>query len=221
MNIVAFVVSVVVITASGALSPGPLTISAMLLGSKNGWKAGLLMAIGHMVFELPYIILLAIAYDYVEIYIVKNQVMKSILAIAVFLILIYFAITTILESLKSKIKYSGQTRLLYREWNPIIVGFIFTALNPYFLLWWATLGFELIRRSLAIGIVHGVTVLFIAHIWMDYVWLILISHAPQVSINYFGSKAYRGLLLVLAIILILFALNIVTRTFLNISLIPI
>ena len=223
MNIIAFIVSVVVITASGALSPGPLTISAILLGSKGGWKVGLLMAIGHTIFELPYITFLAVAYDYVEIYIVKNQIINFILAIVVASVLLYFAIATISESLKLKLNHEKQRRIkvLNRKWNPIIVGFIFTALNPYFLLWWATLGFELLRTSLTMGIVYGVTILFMAHIWIDYVWLILISHTPQVSISYFGSKVYRVFLLALAIILISFALNILTRTFLGISLLPI
>ncbi len=55
-----FIIKVIVISASGALAPGPLTASAASLGARMGWRAGINEAIGHMTVELP--LVLAIAY---------------------------------------------------------------------------------------------------------------------------------------------------------------
>ena len=44
---------IMAITPSGAFSPGPLTASAVALGSSKGWRAGMRVALGHTLFELP------------------------------------------------------------------------------------------------------------------------------------------------------------------------
>lgn len=52
-----------------------------------------------------------------------------------------------------------------------MVGLVFTAVNPFFLLWWATVGTTLTSEALALGAAVGVVTMFAAHVWMDYAWL--------------------------------------------------
>lgn len=59
MEVLPLVVSIMAITPSGIFSPGPLTASAVALGSARGWRAGLLIALCHMAFELLYVAALA------------------------------------------------------------------------------------------------------------------------------------------------------------------
>lgn len=54
-----FVVTVIAVTASGALAPGPLTFAILMHGSKGGAKSGLFSAFGHTLVELPLVLALA------------------------------------------------------------------------------------------------------------------------------------------------------------------
>ena len=48
---------------------------------------------------------------------------------------------------------------------------VFTGINPFFLIWWATVGSLLVTQALILGAFLGVLAMFGAHIWMDYAWL--------------------------------------------------
>jgi threonine/homoserine/homoserine lactone efflux protein len=60
--------------------------------------------------------------------------------------------------------------------NLVLAGVFVSATNPYFILWWATTGMELIRQSYAIGLI-GVLFFFTGHILSDLVWYSVISIA--------------------------------------------
>jgi threonine/homoserine/homoserine lactone efflux protein len=60
MNILEFAGEVIVISASGVLSPGPLFLANLIYGSKQGYYAGIKIANGHMTVELLLIILLSL-----------------------------------------------------------------------------------------------------------------------------------------------------------------
>ena len=59
-QLLGFAIVVVVISASGVLSPGPLFTANIFYGLKGGAKAGLKMAYGHTLVELPLVILLGL-----------------------------------------------------------------------------------------------------------------------------------------------------------------
>ena len=55
-----FAVMVIASSASGVMSPGPLFTANVVYGLKEGKVAGLKIAIGHTIVELPLIILLGL-----------------------------------------------------------------------------------------------------------------------------------------------------------------
>ncbi|MEM2347329.1 MAG: LysE family transporter, partial [Sulfolobales archaeon] len=57
-----FVTTVVAISATGALSPGPLSVMTLALGVRGGWRSGFQVALGHTIFELPYVTFLTFLY---------------------------------------------------------------------------------------------------------------------------------------------------------------
>jgi len=213
---------IIVITASGALSPGPLTIMTMASGIKRGWKVGLIIATGHMIIELPYVILLALVLDTARAFL-DNFVIKSSLAIITICFMGYFAYLLLLDyiRLSKGINIDKSIDMTLININPLAIGIIFTLFNPYFLLWWATLGLELVKRSIILGLITGIIYLYALHVWMDYAWLTFIAYASSRGVKYLGSRGYRILLLALALMLILFAVNMASLTFLNLPILPI
>jgi threonine/homoserine/homoserine lactone efflux protein len=55
-----FAITVILITASGALAPGPLFFVTITHGAKSGAKSGILFSIAHTIVEFTLVMLLAL-----------------------------------------------------------------------------------------------------------------------------------------------------------------
>jgi threonine/homoserine/homoserine lactone efflux protein len=88
--------------------------------------------------------------------------------------------------------------------NPILIGFIFTILNPFFLVWWFTIGSKMISDSLVnFGLIEGTLLVLFSHIWMDFFWLWFTSFMISKGMPIIKEKIYRifvfGINVILAI----------------------
>ena len=71
---------------------------------------------------------------------------------------------------------------------PIVTGIVLTAANPYFLVWWATVGLTLATKALAFG--AAAVVLFALVHWLcDLVWLEFLSLAGFKNSQLLGYRA--------------------------------
>ena len=80
-----------------------------------------------------------------------------------------------------------------------------SSLNPYFIIWWLTIGFHLILQSIAFGII-GLVMFIIIHEMCDMVWLEFVSLMSNKSSRTLGRKAERALTLVSVAILVVFGI---------------
>ena len=55
-----FIATVVVVTASGALAPGPLFFTNITHGAKSGARSGLIFSVGHTIVEFSLVMALAL-----------------------------------------------------------------------------------------------------------------------------------------------------------------
>ncbi len=84
-----FIVETILVSASGALSPGPLSAAAVSVGAMGlGPLGGLLVALGHTVFELPYVLVLAKLLKRGQ-HIIQR--VELILAVILATVIVYFA----------------------------------------------------------------------------------------------------------------------------------
>ncbi|MCS7110690.1 MAG: LysE family translocator [Ignisphaera sp.] len=207
-------IQTLMISPSGALSPGPLTFAAMALGVDGGWKRGLYVALGHMSFELQYIALLALAMNTIRD--LLSGFIGDVVAVAGSGVVLFFASLLIRDSIRGS-SNSFKNRSINGVANAFITGFLFTSLNVFFLLWWLSVGFSLILTALELGFT-GLLTMFLAHIWMDFLWLSLVAEAGKRGRILLGGKGYRVMLAVFGILLLFFGINTVLKRFLSISL---
>jgi threonine/homoserine/homoserine lactone efflux protein len=201
LDALSFVSTVVIVTASGALAPGPLFFATVSHGAKSGAKGGLLFSVGHMLFELPLTAFLALGFSAV----VDQPMVRPLTGLLGGVALIFFGVLQIRESLVPK---HGQTKLsgIFVR-NPVLLGIIFTGLNPYFIMWWLTIGVKLISDALVFLSLLGFLLMYVSHVWMDYAWLTLSAYLAHRGASLVGSKGYRILMTVFGLILICFGLN--------------
>ncbi|HZB99034.1 MAG TPA: LysE family transporter [Nitrososphaeraceae archaeon] len=206
MDLLGFGAQVVFISASGVISPGPLFFANLVYGSKQGIYSGIKMAHGHTIVELPLIIILASGLIIFTSITTTNLVSKLISLSGGIVILVFSAVQ--IEALLKKKK--GEKKIYFNTHNkkdPLIIGSILSALNPFFILWWLTAGLKLISDSLELyGFAMGIVVVFSFHIWMDYGWLAVTAHLISRGTLIFRSKYYPILLLALNAALIYYGI---------------
>ena len=192
---------VVGVSASGVLAPGPLFIANLLQGARQGSKAGLKMAYGHTFVEFPLIALLAVGI--VSSFTLLNSHLDTIGLVGGVAILGFAAFQVLsLSQIKDNPTLAGS-----KGRGPFVTGIVLTALNPFFLVWWLTVGLKVIADSLTFGVVAGIILVFGFHIWMDYVWLTGSAYLSSRGASLLKSKYYVLLVLGLTGVLVYFGLN--------------
>jgi threonine/homoserine/homoserine lactone efflux protein len=196
MSVLDFGVEVIVISASGVLAPGPLFFTNMLYGTRQGARAGLKMAYGHTVVELPLIMLLAAGLFTSA---AATQYAGPIGLVGGTGILGFAALQIAGVVMKKNIQPAPAVS---SNKSPFIAGIALSALNPFFLVWWFTVGLKLIADSATFGLAAGIAALFLLHIWMDYAWLAATAYLASKGSSALNSKYYPLLLLALAAVLL-------------------
>jgi len=200
-DIIEFAIIVIIISASGVMSPGPLFAANITYGLKQGTKAGIKIAIGHSLVELPLVILLGIGILSLEIF----PEFKTIISILGAITLFVFAFIQIKSTLKKNKK--SETKL---KQGPIITGVLLSALNPFFIIWWLTIGLKLISDAMAIWAFVGILIVFVLHVWMDFVWLGSTAFLISKSKKIISNTNYKIIMLALSAVLIYFGITFLT-----------
>jgi threonine/homoserine/homoserine lactone efflux protein len=161
-----FLATVVLVSVSGVLGPGPLFLASTLRASRIGSVAGLQCAIGHTIVEAPLVFGLALGLSAI-----LNSATVRLIGILGGCVLLGFAFLQFLEARHKPDLDSSRLPDTWEKRSGILLGIMFTALNPFFVLWWLTIGSALISQALLLGALEGVALMYGSHIWMDYAWL--------------------------------------------------
>jgi len=157
-----FLLSAAVISLSGVMMPGPVFAVTIAKG-RHSPSAGSWIAVGHGIIEFP---LMFLIYAGVASFFATKAVQTTI-GIVGGIVLIWMGYSMIRTSAEDP-KMADLGR------GPVWAGLLTTAGNPYFFLWWITVGSLLISKSLAFGF-PGFIALVITHWLCDFSWDTLVS----------------------------------------------
>jgi len=110
--------------------------------------------------------------------------------------------------IKNILTKKTQTRIQVKH-GAFLTGILFSALNPFFIIWWFTIGFKLISDSIELWSYWGIGILFGVHIWMDFVWLGFVAFSASKAGNILSNQNYRILMIALSGVLIYFGISFV------------
>lgn len=201
MEVFGFIATIVILTASGALAPGPLFFATVSHGTKHGAKTGLIFSIAHTVVEFSLIMLLAFGLLTVA----SEPIVKTVIGFVGGIVLILFGAFQIRKYIISKPEELTKPKSSYK--HLFLIGLAFTGLNPYFILWWLTVGAQLIIMALSFAAILGVGLMFISHVWMDWVWLTGVSYFAKKGTDVMSLKWYKPLMIIFGVLLIYFGLT--------------
>jgi threonine/homoserine/homoserine lactone efflux protein len=205
MNLLNFIITVVVVTASGALAPGPLFFGLLVQGSKEGAKSGFFCAIGHTLVEFP--LVMALAFGLLAV--AAQPAIEFAIGLAGGIGLIGFGVLQIYQTIKSEPAPVGKNETKTRRTSSLVLGLALTGFNPYFILWWLTIGSVMIVEALAFAAIVGVLIMYVSHVWMDYAFLTALAHMAKKGKSVIGSRYYKLALIAFGLILVYFGMTFV------------
>jgi len=160
-----FLISVVAISLTGVMMPGPVTAVTIAKGSRHR-EAGVLVALGHGIVEIPLILLIYFGFAWF----LNMQGVKIAVGLAGGMVLLWMA----LQMFKTRRVPLDERRDIRQ--GSLVAGLATTASNPYFFLWWATVGAALLASARTFGSA-GVIAMGVTHWVCDLAWLYIVSWA--------------------------------------------
>lgn len=188
---IAFLLSIVGISLSGVMAPGPITAATLAAGARSR-HAGAIIALGHGAVEFPLIAILAAGIGGF----LQSPAVRTGIGLAGGVVLVLLGIQ-LLASLRKE-RSSSQAPVQRR---PFVTGVVLTGANPYFLVWWATVGLALALKAMQFG--TAVLVIFAVVHWLcDLVWLEVLSLLGFQGSEMFGHRAQSAVSLVCGLALV-------------------
>jgi len=182
--LIAFLIYAVGVSLSGVMAPGPATAATVLAGTHRK-HAGILISLGHGIVEFPLMVLVVSGITLLE-----APWIKTAVGLAGGTALLLMGASMLLSLRKPTVESPAIARK-----DPILTGIVVTAGNPYFLIWWVTVGMALCVQAVAFGR-WGFAVFALVHWLCDVAWLEVISIASYGGSKLLGPKARKLILLV-------------------------
>ena len=214
------------VALTGAMAPGPLltyTIIQSVRTERRGYLMGVWVIIGHALLEMGIVIFLLLGFSFV----LKNVLVVRIIGTIGGIILAWFGAGIILNVYKGKISTSflgasnpsgdnpaGVERKGLN--NPVLGGVLVSMSNPYWWVWWATIGFAfMIQFDISFQNWPRLLAFFVGHEAGDLIWYVFVSVLAFFGIRHLNKKAYYGILVLCGVFMILFGLYLGVSTFLR------
>ncbi len=215
LKIGGLIMTAFVIGLSGAMAPGSLLVVVITETMKHGFWAGPTAILGHALIELVVVALLSLG---LGAYLAMDSVLGAI-GFAGGLTLFYFAYgtwrsakTASIAQESSRIQRSAdgaaqtagrpQTKGA-RRWNTAASGIAASISNPYWIIWWATIGAAYVATGTQLGPL-GPAIFYVGHIASDFTWYALVSWAVATGKRFINDKIYRTVLYACSVLIVLF-----------------
>ena len=196
---------VVILTSlSGVMAPGPMFAVTLAKSLKSPWT-GFQVALGHAAIEVPLILLVYFGLARV----LGNAVVQMVLGVLGGGMIMWMGFGLF-----------RARRIMSREgtdttYGAFKAGILMSGLNPFFLVWWITVGSLLLMNFLNAAGTWGLPIFIIAHWLCDLVWLSLVSVVIFRTRSFWGQKMQEGVFIILSLALLYFGGSFIVKGIIN------
>ena len=192
-ELVVFLTQAVIISLSGVMAPGPLTAATLATGSTRK-HAGLLIAVGHGIVEFPLIVLIMAGTAGV----VQHEGFRVGVGLAGGVMLLAMG-----AGMLRKPSAGDGPAARHGNRGLVLTGILLSLGNPYFLLWWATVGLALATQAVRLGVL-AFGLFAVVHWLCDLIWLEVLSLGAFKGAQLLGGRSGRIITFVCAAVLLAF-----------------
>jgi threonine/homoserine/homoserine lactone efflux protein len=199
MDYLAFISATFLISLSGCLAPGPMT-AVTVNGGKESPHSGSFVALGHGLVEFPLVLFIYYgASSYLQ-----GDLVKQTTGIIGSLFLFYMGYSMFRT-------FKEPVCSVKRSFSPLLNGIVLSGLNPYFIIWWLTIGTTFILKSIKHGF-SALIIFYVVHWLVDFVWLYFLSALSHKGGNFFGHRFQRAVSLICSFLLIFYAVKLLIES---------
>ena len=176
---------------SGATTPGPLLAYNIRETVRRGFVAGPTIALGHSVLELVTVILLAVGLKRIS----ESDPIIAFIGISGGTFLLWMGWGILRNPSLGAPATNGQIQppcrgnLAIPFWGGIVISLS----NPFWTIWWMTIGVTFMTESLQSGI-PGIAAFYLGHTLSDFGWYSLVSAGVASGRRFIKERLYTGIM---------------------------
>jgi threonine/homoserine/homoserine lactone efflux protein len=186
------------IAFTGAMMPGPLLTVAIEHTIRRGGFSAMLLLVGHALLEA--LLLLGLAFGLNKVLLLPPVTAGLSLVGGAFLVWMGAGMLADIARGRLKLALDGGQGPTSR-FGPVLRGAAVSLSNPYWAMWWATIGLKLASDAIRIGPV-AVGTFFLAHEAADFAWYAVVIAAVSSGRNLVSERAYRWIIGACAVFLL-------------------
>lgn len=205
LEIILFAAASFWVGLSGAMVPGPMLTVTITDSIKKGFRAGPLVVLGHVIAETTLIILLILGLGWI----IGSDLVTMLIGGIGGIMLIYIGYTIAKSPVPSEIPGDGEP---VEKRGSILSGIMTSVTNPYFYLWWATVGWAFMLKGIELAGIIGVLSFLIGHWGADLTWYSLVSFFTGKGRHVLPGKRYRLIMIICGAFLIILGVYFIYST---------
>lgn len=181
-----FLASVVLISLTGVMMPGPLFAVTIEKAAKRK-TAGFLISIGHGIVEFPLMFIIYYGIDQI----VASEILQTIqIAVGLFggMLMMFMGVQVFRNRNKTVENYESPKQ------ESLIAGIWTTAANAGFILWWLTIGTTLIITARSFGLLEF-AVFAVVHWLCDFLWYTVVAFLIFKSQRFWTKRLNQAILI--------------------------
>jgi threonine/homoserine/homoserine lactone efflux protein len=197
IEIVLFALTSFGVGLSGALVPGPMLTVTISDSVKKGFKAGPLIILGHFITELALMLVILAGLGWI----IGSQTAVFIIGTVGGLVLIFmgYSISKPDKTLSDIEKEEYGTQ----KYGSVMGGIITSLSNPFFYIWWATIGCAFMFKGLELAGIVGLLGFIIGHWSADLSWFSTISFFSSRGSKLMDDSTYKAVMMICGTFLVL------------------
>ena len=185
------------VALSGALMPGPLLAITISESARSGFWAGPKIIVGHGIIELAMITALALGLSQL----ITSDFASAIIGLIGGGILMAMGVVAVRRGWGNVTMPVAASSGAARSRTVILSGILGSVSNPYWFIWWITLGTVYLLWSLSLGMA-GVASFFTGHVLADFAWYALVAFIVATGRKVMNDRVYQGLLVLCGLALL-------------------
>jgi threonine/homoserine/homoserine lactone efflux protein len=185
---------------TGALAPGPTLVATITASLKGGWSTGPKVAAGHILIEILLAGLIVIGLGTAVP--AGTGAETGLIAVVGGAALVVFGLLTLRDARGATLAFPKQGFVT----NPYLAGAFTSVANPYFWIWWFSVGSILLFDILPGGMLMAV-VFMAGHFTADLGWLTVVAAGIHHGRTILSPRQYRAILGACGLFLIIIGIS--------------
>ena len=180
------------VSLSGVLMPGPISAMAVSEGARRGAVAGPLITAGHAAAEVLMVVALAAGLSQV----LRLPLVVGVIGVVGGIVLLWmgWGILRTARAGQASEWSSGSRASGHTSRGLAWTGLLTTISNPYWLLWWATVGGAYLVAFSRFGVAAIVVMFLVGHLALDLGWTTFLALTVGAGRGRVPARAYQVVL---------------------------